>query len=658
MASRSASRDPGRTTNKTSSTGEDDASILSNALTAVSNTNISSFSRKVTSTAGTLIGPFSDPGSHYHNAMSEVSKDLKRPSIQKRVFSFSKTSPSEIVRSKLSATEISHRALTYLPDDLLKDIPENDASYSLFQGFKASVDTAATKKHREGKNLLEESTAGGPNNVTRLSKERDRTNEELDLLGVRKSIASGEIREIDRKIAQLTAIRGVVLERLAKLEQEETQLEHDLLELDNKIEDIQYDMVEEGGSPIEAEEAEAGFMSESIYSKLPSPKGRKRQKRKAMPILHEHMSPGSEIKEMQCHADLITALDFDFPFGKLVTAALDDTVRVWDLNSGRSLGQLEGHHASVKCLQVEDNYVATGSTDATIRFWDLSRSDGPSLPGSNSVTHKRGPQSNQEEDFEDDMSAISSPTGPRSSAGTQDCHLLTLDSHIGEVTALYFQNGTLVSGSADKTLRQWDLSTGRCVQTLDILWTASSTAASEDSGWSFASLGRSSSRSNLPEANADFVGALQCFDAALACGTADGLVRLWDLRSGQVHRSLVGHTGPVTALQFDDTYLVTGSMDRSIRIWDLRTGSISDAFAYEHPITSMQFDAARIVSAAGENYAKIYDRVDGRHWNCGAGAEGGKEDRLSTPAIVERVRAKEGYLVEGRRDGVVGIWTC
>ena len=45
------------------------------------------------------------------------------------------------------------------------------------------------------------------------------------------------------------------------------------------------------------------------------------------------------------------------------------------------------------------------------------------------------------------------------------------------------------------------------------------------------------------DAEADFVGAVQVFDAALACGTADGMVRLWDLRSGQVHRSLVGHTG-------------------------------------------------------------------------------------------------------------------
>jgi WD40 repeat protein len=44
------------------------------------------------------------------------------------------------------------------------------------------------------------------------------------------------------------------------------------------------------------------------------------------------------------------------------------------------------------------------------------------------------------------------------------------------------------------------------------------------------------------------------------------MVRLWDLRSGQVHRSLVGHTGPVTSLQFDDVHLVTGSADRSIRV--------------------------------------------------------------------------------------------
>ena len=63
----------------------------------------------------------------------------------------------------------------------------------------------------------------------------------------------------------------------------------------------------------------------------------------------------------------------------------------------------------------------------------------------------------------------------------------------------------------------------------------------------------------------------------------------------------------------------------------------------------MMFDSRRIVAAVGESAAKVYDKTDGRHWDCGD--EGGS-------GSVERVRVKDGYLPEGRRDGVVGIWTC
>ncbi len=70
----------------------------------------------------------------------------------------------------------------------------------------------------------------------------------------------------------------------------------------------------------------------------------------------------------------------------------------------------------------------------------------------------------------------------------------------------------------------------------------------------------------------------------------------------------------------------------------------------------MMFDARRIVCAAGEDVVKVYDKVEGRHWDCGAGiAEAGEG---KNPAVVERVRIRDGYMVEGRRDGVVGVWTC
>ena len=636
------------------------------------------------------MGPL-DPSSttHYQHAMSDLQKQLRRPGIQRRVFSYAQASPTELVRSKLSTSEIQHRALTYLPDELLRNIPETDHAFSLFQGFQATLPEVAENEHRKthkrrnskGQRLLgekQDEELEGPPALVQLKHDRNKLNRTLEMMSVRKNMCSSEIREIDNKISNLNSMRKIVLDRLGDLEQDELQIEQDILAMDNKIEDLMEELEDAatlGHSPTPPTEVDAeaeptaaetqamteSFMSASIYEKLPSPKTKRHKisRRKSMPIRHEHFEPGSSIREMQAHNDMITALDFDAPFGTMVTSALDDTVRVWDLNLGRCIGLLEGHHASVRCLQVEDNIVATGSMDASIHLWDLSRAD--YSPHETTLDEEReddGPGFGNHED---------QPPPPHPSS-MQDCPLFSLEAHVDEVTALHFKGETLVSGSADKTLRQWDLVKGRCVQTLDVLWAAAQASASigsSDHQW------RSTGR--MPDASADFVGALQCFDAALACGTADGMVRLWDLRSGQVHRSLVGHTGPVTCLQFDDVHLVTGSMDRSIRvsptsiiisveptwlinhqIWDLRTGSIHDAYAYDNPVTSMMFDARRIVSAAGEDVAKVYDKTDGRHWDCGAGASANGSGASS----VERVRVKDGFLTEGRKDGIVGIWTC
>jgi division protein 1 len=78
----------------------------------------------------------------------------------------------------------------------------------------------------------------------------------------------------------------------------------------------------------------------------------------------------------------------------------------------------------------------------------------------------------------------------------------------------------------------------------------------------------------------------------------------------------------------------------------------------------MMFDARHIVSAAGEDVVKVYDRTDGRHWDCGRGVDGEDEEdefggkKQRNTSVVEKVRIKDGYMVEGRRDGGVGVWTC
>ena len=68
------------------------------------------------------------------------------------------------------------------------------------------------------------------------------------------------------------------------------------------------------------------------------------------------------------------------------------------------------------------------------------------------------------------------------------------------------------------------------------------------------------------------------------------------------------------------------------------------------------FDARSIVAAAGEDVVKVYDKTDGHHWDCGKLEQDDAEEprRLAT---VERVRIKDGYMIEGRKDGFVNAWS-
>lgn len=572
------SRSHSRNASRSSHRGHD--SDNDSVLGAIIDTRqVEAFGRKVTATASHLMGD----STMTNNAMTSISRSMRRPGMQRSVLSFTQQAPTELVRSKISTSEIAHRAVAFISDDQLHNIPETEHTYSLFQGFQASLPDIEESDHRKvnrrrGQKLL---SAGpdldedGPPNLAKLKKRRNQTNHKLEMMGIRKNLCSAEIREIDSKIANLNTMRKIVLDRLANLEGEEVEVEQELQQLDNQVEDMTEEEQEralaDSTTTIEPRQMtpppgddteDASFMSESIYEKLPaakspkSPKTKRRptyNRRKSMPVLHEHLEPGSHIRTLPAHNDTVTAIDFDAPFGTLVTSSLDDTVRVWDLNLGRCMGFLEGHTASVRCLQVEDNIVATGSLDATIRLWDISRAKYEPFE------HNAHTEDDDGLGFGNEHEDEAPPPPPDAMS---DCHLLTLEAHVDEVTALNLRGDTLVSGSADKTLRQWDLVKGRCVQTLDVLWAAAQASATLSTGESEAwkPTGRNT------DINYDFVGALQVFETALACGTADGMVRLWDLRSGQVHRSLVGHTGAVTCLQFDDVHLVTGSADRSIRV--------------------------------------------------------------------------------------------
>jgi WD40 repeat protein len=103
----------------------------------------------------------------------------------------------------------------------------------------------------------------------------------------------------------------------------------------------------------------------------------------------------------------------------------------------------------------------------------------------------------------------------------------------------------LASGSADGTIRLWEIESGTAVATLHgHTGTVLSVALSDD--------GR-----------------------LLASGGVDTTVRLWDVDSGQLLSILEGHTGVVlgVALSLDGRIVASGSEDGTVRLWEVGSGA-------------------------------------------------------------------------------------
>ncbi|KAL0950601.1 hypothetical protein HGRIS_007393 [Hohenbuehelia grisea] len=526
-------------------------------------------------------------------------------------------------------------------------------------GKSADVDGKQGKHRRRGRESLSTAKTLGKEELKRQQKEIQKDKENLH---VKKSLIHSEIEEITHKIEALDLIR-------AKLEQDLLKLQEEELELDDEFEGVK--------ERLDFEESVQRTRSHKAPAQpLHLPAASRRRKGPAfLPSEHDDLPPGVAFMTLESHTTPITALDFSEPYGTLVSASQEDSQpRVWDLFTGSEIGRLRGHRGAVKCLQVEDHICLTGGEDGNIRLWDLRRVDEDEgwggegegeLVSLSEVAEEDEDAAEANADAEGsslDDTTENSPSGIREGQNAlpdkDDPCVRVLEGHSKGVTALYFEDNCLVTGASDKTLRQWDLQTGQCVMTMDILWAISHPPTTFGNGsMPFAGAAAAAGTFAVPtppyadgswEMYEDFVGGVQFWGYGLVSGSGDCAVRMWDMRTGQAHRTLHGHTGPVTCLQFDELHIVSGSLDKTIRIWDLRTGGIFQTLKYDHAVTALQFDTRKIVAATGENGVKIYNRTSMQHSTLMTNGH-------TQP--VERLRYMDRYLVSGGRDTTVKIWS-
>ncbi|KFY06270.1 hypothetical protein V492_08093 [Pseudogymnoascus sp. VKM F-4246] len=93
-------------------------------------------------------------------------------------------------------------------------------------------------------------------------------------------------------------------------------------------------------------------------------------------------------------------------------------------------------------------------------------------------------------------------------------------------------------------------------------------------------------------------------------------MKLWDARTGELQKTLVGHSAPVKVIAFslDGKQIVSSSMKNTIKLWDARTGDLQKTLAgHSAPVKAIAFslDGKQIASGSMDNTIKLWDARTG-----------------------------------------------
>jgi WD40 repeat protein len=71
----------------------------------------------------------------------------------------------------------------------------------------------------------------------------------------------------------------------------------------------------------------------------------------------------------------VLTLAFSPDSSKLATGGWETVVKIWEVKSGQELGGLAGHTQSVSCVVFNNggDLVVSASLDQTVRIWDVSK---------------------------------------------------------------------------------------------------------------------------------------------------------------------------------------------------------------------------------------------------------------------------------------------
>jgi WD40 repeat protein/serine/threonine protein kinase len=396
-----------------------------------------------------------------------------------------------------------------------------------------------------------------------------------------------------------------------------------------------------------------------------------------------------------------------------------DTVTVWDLTTGVRT-PLRGHSGQVRCVAFrppDGDLLATAGKDGLVRFWDPAT--GKPV---RDIAKAHGGRSVDGLTFSPDGRLLASIGADEKLrlwdvvTGKQRYEFATVyrESRGSLRRAAFSPDGRLLAcGGAGNTVKVWDVATGREKMSLaghenlvhgvafspqaDRL--VSGTWGSVAKVWDLAAGG--GELFTLRYAGAPWSVEFSPDGNLLAAGgnVDNPVVKVYDARTGQLVRTLEGHTDRVTCVAFHPAgrRLASCSSDKTVRVWELDRGrEVLTLRGHAESVTSLLFDPKgwRLASSSWDGMLRVWDGTpegaapgrrcvslrghtdkvfsvafspDGRQL-VSAGQDrtvrlwdvaGAREIRTldgHTETVFAAVLGGDGLLVSGSFDGTVRIW--
>lgn len=323
------------------------------------------------------------------------------------------------------------------------------------------------------------------------------------------------------------------------------------------------------------------------------------------------------------HAASVCHADFSPDGQTLVSVGKDNTVKVWEVGTGKLLRTKENHSFRGRCVvfSPDGKTFASGSPQKKVKIWDLSTG--------NLLQSLRG--------HTDDIKAVTfSPNGKLIASASGDKtvrvwevltggHFKTLQGHSLSVAYVTFSpdGQTLASGSLDNTVKVWDVATGRLLRTLE---------------------GHSSSVYTV---------AYSSDGSFLVSAGADSTVKIWEAASGNLLRTLNGHTSAVRSAVFSPNgeAIASGGHDDTVKVWEVGSGRLLHTLnGHASSVVSVAFSPSgeKVVSGSWDNTAKVWEVVSGELLQT--------LERHSAHLASVAFSPKDAILASGSRDNTIRIW--